>query len=179
MPHTASIARTSKLRPFTTSSLGSFALLGLQAIAAIYFIFDSIADFHETQGSAAHIEIMMEGLVALALATGVALAARQAITLLNRLRHSEQTLQLARGALAEHVERRFADWGLSPGEGEVALFAIKGCSIAEIAGLRDSAAGTIRSQLSQIYAKAGVASQAGLIAGFLEDLLDLPPQPGT
>ena len=58
----------------------------------------------------------------------------------------------------------------------MALFALKGCDVAEIARLRGAAAGTIRSQLSQIYAKAGVSSQAMLVSVFIDDLLDAPPQ---
>ena len=52
-----------------------------------------------------------------------------------------------------------------------ALFALKGCDVAEIAQLRGAAQGTVRAQLSQVYAKAGVTSQAGLVSLFLEDLL--------
>ena len=54
----------------------------------------------------------------------------------------------------------------------MALFALKGCDVAEIAELRGAATGTVRSQLSQIYAKAGVTSQAMLVSLFIEDLLD-------
>ena len=60
---------------------------------------------------------------------------------------------------------------MSAGESEVALFAIKGCSVSEIALLRNTATGTVRSQLSQIYAKAGVTSQSMLTSIFIEELL--------
>ena len=56
----------------------------------------------------------------------------------------------------------------------MALFALKGCDIAEIAALRGSAAGTVRAQLTRVYAKASVDSQSGLIALFLEELIALP-----
>jgi len=84
----------------------------------------------------------------------------------------EATLALARGALGELIRQRFADWKLTPGETEVALFALKGCAIAEIATLRGTSAGTVRSQLSQVYAKSGVSSQPMLMSLFLDDLLD-------
>ena len=57
--------------------------------------------------------------------------------------------------------------------------ALKGCDVAEIARLRGAAAGTIRSQLSQIYAKAGVNSQATLVSVFIDDLLDKPATSGN
>ena len=59
---------------------------------------------------------------------------------------------------------------------DVILTAVEADSdVAEIARLRGAAAGTIRSQLSQIYAKAGVSSQAMLVSLFIDDLLDTPP----
>ena len=92
------------------------------------------------------------------------------------LQWKEQSLARARGALADHIALRFREWGLTKSEGEVALFALKGCDVAEIARLRGAAAGTIRSQLSQIYTKAGVSSQAMLVSVFIDDLLDAPSQ---
>jgi DNA-binding CsgD family transcriptional regulator len=117
--------------------------------------------------------------IALALLTGVILSSRNIVRLTRDLRRKEQALARARGALAEHIELRFREWGLTRGEGEVALFALKGCDIAEIARLRGAAAGTIRSQLSQIYAKAGVSSQAMLVSVFIDDLLDPPANAGN
>jgi DNA-binding NarL/FixJ family response regulator len=77
----------------------------------------------------------------------------------------------------DHMAVRFQEWGLTPGEGDVALFALKGCDVAQIAELREVATGTVRSQLSQIYSKAGVTSQAMLVSLFIEDLLDAPTKP--
>jgi DNA-binding CsgD family transcriptional regulator len=78
----------------------------------------------------------------------------------------------AHGAL---VRKRFSDWRLSRGEAEAAPFALKGCSIAEIAGLRGSSPRTVRSQLGQLYASAGVTGQPMVMSLFLDDLLDAPP----
>jgi DNA-binding NarL/FixJ family response regulator len=70
------------------------------------------------------------------------------------------------------VAQRFAQWGLTPAEADVALFALKGFDIAGIADLRGAAQGTVRAQLTQVYSKAGVSSRAGLVALFFDDLLD-------
>ena len=75
------------------------------------------------------------------------------------------------GSDGGHIAVRFGEWGLTAAEGDVALFALKGCDAAEIARLRGAAQGTVRAQLSQVYAKAGVSSQAGLVSLFLDDLL--------
>ena len=113
----------------------------------------------------------MECIVAIALLGGVVMGSRYVGRLTAELRRKEQALANARGALAEHIAMRFDEWELTPGEGEVALFALKGCDVAEIARLRNAASGTVRSQLSQVYAKAGVTSQAMLVSLFIEDLL--------
>jgi len=70
------------------------------------------------------------------------------------------------------VSLKFQGWGLSASEAKVALFAPKGFQVAEIARLRGLASGTIRSQLSQVYTKAGVNSQLMLLALFFDDLLE-------
>jgi DNA-binding CsgD family transcriptional regulator len=61
---------------------------------------------------------------------------------------------------------------LTAAEADVALFAIKGCDAAEIAHLRGAALGTVRAQLTRVYAKAGVNSQSALVALFLDELID-------
>lgn len=61
----------------------------------------------------------------------------------------------------------------------MALFALNGCDIAEIARLRGAAAGTVRAQLTRVYAKAGVSSHSALVALFLDDLIDPALLAGT
>ena len=80
---------------------------------------------------------------------------------------------MASGALADLVRQKFADWSLTPSEADVALFALKGCNAQDIARIRSTAEGTVRAQLTRIYAKAGVASQAALVSLFFDDLLDV------
>lgn len=156
--------------------LGPMAIAAVQLIAAIYFVFDGIDDLLGQIGKGFSMEIVMECLVAFALLGGVVVSTRYIGRLSRELQWKDQSLAKARGALAEHIMLRFSEWRLTPGEGEVALFALKGCEVAEIARLRGAAAGTVRSQLSQIYAKAGVSSQAMLTSLFIEDLLDITPE---
>lgn len=151
------------------------AVMLLQSIAALYFVVDGVDDLLAQARDGFTLDIIMECLIALALLGGVVLSSRYIGRLTRELRWKEQSLASARGALAEHIAFRFQEWGLTPGEGEVALFALKGCDVSEIARLRGAATGTVRSQLSQIYAKAGVSSQAMLVSLFIEDLLDIAP----
>lgn len=152
------------------------ATVVVQAVAAVFFVADALDDVAD-DGVTTHIAI--EGLIAFALLAGVFLGAWHMRVLLAEARRREQSLAVARGALGAHVAERFRDWGLTAAESDVALFALKGCDAAEIARLRGAAAGTVRAQLSQVYAKAGVASQAALVSLFVEDLLDWPQNAGS
>ena len=71
------------------------------------------------------------------------------------------------------MAERFDDWGLTPAERDVALFAIKGMSIQEIAALRQTSEGTVKAQTNAIYRKAGVSGRPQLLSLFIEDLLDV------
>jgi len=148
------------------------AIVALQSLAAGFFAVDALADL-QRDGLSAHIAI--EGPVALALLAGLVFGARQVRTMLADARRRDAALAAASGALAEVIRARFAGWGLTLAEADVALFALKGCDVAEIARLRNTAASTVRAQLARAYAKAGVGSRAALVSLFIEDLLDAAP----
>lgn len=86
-------------------------------------------------------------------------------------RMAERKLRIASGAFLDLVSERFDEWGLTPAERDVALFALKGLSIAEIARLRDTSEGTVKAQTAAIYRKAGVTSKAQFFSLFIDDLL--------
>ena len=54
----------------------------------------------------------------------------------------------------------------------MALAAIKGSSIAEIARMRGTKDGTIKAQLNAIYRKAGVTGRPQLISFFIDEMVD-------
>lgn len=91
---------------------------------------------------------------------------------------AEEKLRVASGAFMDLLEERFEQWGLTPAERDVALFSIKGFSVAEIAGFRSTSEGTVKAQAAAIYRKAGVSSRPQLLSLFIDDLMDealLPP----
>ena len=90
--------------------------------------------------------------------------------LLARQSRMAQSLSVASGALADVMEGYFRTWTLTPTEADVATFTIKGYSIAEIAGLRGSAEGTIKTHLNAIYRKSGAAGRTQLVSVLVEDL---------
>lgn len=152
-------------------ALVSVVSLVIQAVAAVYFIVDGVDDALAQLSVGIDGELIMECLVALALLLALIVSARQLRQSLADTRRLDAALQTARGSMANLLNARFAEWGLSASEAEVALFALKGFPISEIARLRNTAEGTVRSQLSQVYAKAQVSNQAMLIAHFIEELV--------
>lgn len=84
---------------------------------------------------------------------------------------AEESLRRASAAFMDLLAERFAEWSLTPAEADVALFAIKGLSTAEIAVLRQTSEGTVKAQTAAIYRKAGVTGRPQLLSLFIEDLM--------
>lgn len=144
------------------------AVLVLQACAALYFLFDAFGELMRNPGQA---HPLTEAPVALALGLGLLFTVKDVRRTRRRMREQEAALQAAKSAFAEVVSRQFALWALTPAERDVGLLALKGMDVAEIAQARGAAAGTVRAQLTRIYAKAGVAGRSQFAAFFVEDLL--------
>ena len=144
------------------------AIICLQSVAAMFFVVDASADLRV---QAVDWHLAVETVIAAALLVGVVLNALELRDLLRRQRRANAVISVASGALAELIEMRFRDWSLTPAEADVALFALKGFSVEDIASLRNAAPGTIRAQLTRIYAKAGVSNRPALLSLFMDDLL--------
>lgn len=143
-------------------------VLMIQMLAAVFFVGDVLADVVDGQSDG---HVIFESLVTLALVLGIALGLVALRSVLAQMRRQENALAAAQGALAEVIGRQFADWGLTGAERDVGMLALKGLDVAEIAALRGSAPGTVRAQLTRVYAKAGVSGRAQFAAFFVEDLL--------
>jgi DNA-binding CsgD family transcriptional regulator len=149
--------------------LPALVAIAFQVLACVYFVGDALLDQSDpaTSGVASAFEII----IALALMAGIILGAAYIMRLIREARIREASVAVARGAMSRILSQRFVEWGLSAAEADVALFALKGCTVAEIAYMRAAARGTVRAQLSQVYAKAGVSSQPMLMSLFLEELM--------
>jgi DNA-binding CsgD family transcriptional regulator len=145
------------------------AVMVVQAVAGIFFMADAIGDVL-SDGVGFHVAI--EGLIAFALMAGIILGAGQVRMLLNEAKRRDDALAIASGALADLIQERFGRWMLTAAEADVALFTLKGFGVSEIAELRNSAPGTVRAQLTRVYAKAGVDSRGALVSLFFDELLD-------
>ena len=146
-------------------------VVALQSIAALFFTIDVLDDAARSE-DLAHLAI--EGLAVVALLAAIVVGAHQIRSLVLAARQDELAVALARGAASKLIQLRFTQWKLTRAEADVALFALKGCDVHQIAEMRGTAEGTVRAQLTRIYAKAGVNSQSTLIASFLDELIDAP-----
>lgn len=162
-------ASKSDLQHMLPDVIPAAALVALQGVACLFFVADALADDSDpaTSGTGNGLEIA----VSFALLAGTIFGAIYLYRLVREIRIRAAVVAIAKGALSEIIADRFSQWHLSAAESDVALFALKGCSIAKIAEMRSAAPGTVRAQLSQVYAKAGVSSQAMLMSLFLEELM--------
>jgi len=146
----------------------------LQAACALFFVSDivvSVLGLYPVPLAWSTREILEIGAVVgliLGLVFG-ALALRRSLSELGRTRDK---LRRASSAFMDVMNERFDEWGLTPAERDVALFAIKGLSIADIAQLRSTSEGTVKAQTAAIYRKAGVSGRSQLLSLFIDDLME-------
>lgn len=112
---------------------------------------------------------------------GLVLAILMTVHYLRRIKSrfmaETELLHALRGAFDDFLSRRFAEWGLSAAERDVALLTVRGLKIVEIADMRRTQAGTIKAQLSRIFRKSGVSSRTELVARFIDEFLDISSLP--
>jgi DNA-binding CsgD family transcriptional regulator len=155
-------------------------VVAIRILCTLFFVWDivaSIIGFHREPLSWQTRELLEIG-ASLGLVLGVGLGAALLVRTILRNRDMETRLREVSGAFADLLEERFAQWGLTRSERDVAWFTIKGMSIAEIARLRQTSEGTVKAHSNAIYRKAGVSGRTQLLSLFIEDLLDGdPPAP--
>ncbi len=148
-------------------------ILFVQVISAVFFVADIASSYVGLWTAPLSWEMReyLELSAALGLTLGVGLgiwALRRAVRDRNL---AQERLRRASGAFMNLLEERFVEWGLTPAEKDVALFAIKGMATAEIAVLRATSEGTVKAQTNAIYRKAGVTGRSQLLSLFIDDLM--------
>jgi DNA-binding CsgD family transcriptional regulator len=148
-------------------------LIGIQALCALFFIYDIAQDFIEGHTGTVFY-LAMELLASLSLVAAATLEYGLLRGLSVRHTTAERSLKVAQGKMQDVIDAYFIEWGLTAAEADVATLAIKGISIAEIANYRHAQEGTIKTQLTSIYRKAGVTGRNQLGSLLIEDLMGPP-----
>jgi DNA-binding CsgD family transcriptional regulator len=153
-------------------------VVAIQSLCTLFFVWDIAAGIIGLRREAISWQAreLIEIGASVGLVLGVGLGAALLARTIGRNRVIERQLREASGAFAELLDERFAEWGLTPSERDVAWFTIKGMSIAEIAGLRQTSEGTVKAQSNAIYRKAGVTGRTQLLSLFIEDLMEAGPR---
>jgi DNA-binding CsgD family transcriptional regulator len=166
-----------------TRRLFILALFVIQAACAFFFVSDilsSVLGLRATPVAWETRELMEIG-AAIGLVLGLVLGGVVLVRVFRQRDHAQERLRRASGAFMDLLNERFAEWALTPAERDVALFAIKGLSTSEIAGVRATSEGTVKAQTNAIYRKAGVSGRSQLLSLFIEDLMrdegTLRPEP--
>ena len=153
-------------------TLALLGLLGFQSVCALFFLADAVADFFGMEHLLGGVEHhYFEFAVVVALVLGVTFTAFEIHKVLRRQRSMEATVKAASGAFQQLMEDYFDAWALTPSERDVALLAIKGLSIAQIAEVRQTKEGTIKAQCNATYRKAGVTGRPQLLSLFIDELM--------
>jgi DNA-binding CsgD family transcriptional regulator len=150
------------------------AILAVQALCAFFFVSDILLTFFGLRADPISWQSreLLELGAALGLLLGVILGAIALHRSIRERHAAEEKLRRASGAFLGLLAERFENWGLTPAERDVALFAIKGLSTQEIAELRSTSEGTVKAQTNAIYRKAGVSGRPQLLSLFIDDLMD-------
>ncbi len=155
-----------------TGRLVLIAGLIVQALCTVFFVSDILASVLglRTVPIAWRTRELLEIGAALGLVLGLVLGAMALFRARRAVAAAQTRLRRAQGAFHDLLDERFVAWSLTPAERDVALFAIKGMSTAEIAALRGTSEGTVKAQTNAIYRKAGVSGRPQLLGLLLDDL---------
>lgn len=162
--------RPKRKRTFEVRSLIlSFLVI---SICEAFFLLDVAADIFQIDISTSWVDHSLIELIAtVSLALALVVIGFRIKLLLRKHRDAQDSVKVASGELLAVINSRFEEWNLSPSENEIALMLIKGFTAQEIANFRATRPGTVKSQSSTIYQKAGVRGRNELVAYFVEDLL--------
>jgi len=148
-------------------------VLLIQAVCTVFFLVDVGSSYFNLLPGPLTWEV--REILEIAAGIGLLIGLVLGVVLFRRTLHERdlatERLRRASGAFMVLLEERFGEWALTPAERDVALFAIKGMSTAEIASLRATSEGTVKAQTNAIYRKAGVSGRSQLLSLFIDDLM--------
>ena len=147
-------------------------VLAVQVLCAVFYLVNLVSSVTGLTRFSWMVHELIELGAVLGLMLGIAITAVMLGRTMRRYSVLEDRMRAASGAFMDLLEDRFRSWDLTPAERDVALFAIKGLSTAEMAQIRGVSEGTIKAQTNAIYRKAGVTGRPQLLSLFIDDLMD-------
>ncbi len=147
-------------------------LVAAQVFCAVFFIADVVGDWRDMGAAAVDWHLSLELVATLSLCLAIAFEVPFVLRLLRRKAHLERNVSVARAAMHDVIEAHFDAWRLTPTEADIAMFLVKGMSIADIARLRGSAEGTVKSHLNAVYRKSGTGGRGELLSLILDSVID-------
>jgi DNA-binding CsgD family transcriptional regulator len=149
------------------------AILLIQVLSAVFFVADIASSYISLWSTPLSWELReyLELFAAIGLTLGVGFGIWVLRRTMRERNLAQERLRRASTAFINLLDERFSQWNLTPAEKDVALFAIKGLTTAEIAVLRDTSEGTVKAQTNAIYRKAGVSGRPQLLSLFIEDMM--------
>lgn len=162
------------------SRIGIVLLVLLQFLFALFFLWDMLTSLLRIPIAPMSWQLreMAEVGAAFGLMAGVFVGAHTLWQLVDDRNRAEvarddaaRRLRRASTAFQALMEERFAEWDLTAAERDVAHFALKGLSLSQIAAMRNTSEGTVKTQTNAIYRKAGVSGRPQFLSVFIEDLL--------
>ena len=148
------------------------ALIGVQTVCALVFLWDVVHDLQEPLADLWH--LVPEAMAGLALFIGIGFEVVYLLHLLQRKASLERSVGMASAQLQDVVQSHFDSWKLTASERDVAALMIKGLSIAEIASVRGSADGTVKAHLNAIYRKSNARNRAEVLSHIMDAMIDKP-----
>lgn len=148
-------------------------LVALQMLCGAYFLWEilaSILGFPVIPLRWEQREIVEIG-ATLGLILGSMMGVALAIIAHREMQRAKTAQRLTAGQFTDVVKEYFIKLGLTPAETEVAWLILKGMSISEIAELRQTREGTVKTQGTAIYKKSGVNGKSQFLSLLVEDLL--------
>lgn len=148
-------------------------LLVIQAVCALVFMADivlSVVGIYPVPLAWTTREMMEVGAL-LGLFLGMVFGGMLVWRAFHDLKRAQVRLDRASGAFMDVLNARFDEWGLTAAERDVALFAIKGLSVQDMARLRETSEGTVKAQTAAIYRKADVTGRPMLLSVIIEDMM--------
>ncbi len=151
-----------------------YVALLLQALGALFFVGDLWSEILGLRTAPIPYEWqeIIQLLASVGLVIGLVVSGLYLRRSQRRVVELNRQVDVASGNFSQHLVALFDQWDLSDSERSVAVYAMKGFSNGEIAGLRGTSASTVKSQMNAVYRESGLNSRGQLIACLVEELFE-------